>query len=241
MASIKALIHVSSFSTFYPKDILKDEVVDFPYHPKAFVKVMSDMDDDEAEKFTPSVLGRYPNTYTFTKTMSEVLLKEEAKDMMIPVAIARPPFVFPAFKTPASGWFDSVQTLPSLITLYSAGILRTIGFHPDTKAEYMPADMLANSLIAMAWYMASDRCPNNKLMTFNMCSSVDNPITIQEFSRIASEVGHEYPSIRALRPPKDAITYLPNKVEYPLRKFISHTMFAYLVDTVLYLCGQKTM
>lgn len=105
----------------------------------------------------------------------------------------------------------------------------------------MPVDMLANSLIAMAWYMASDHCVDNKLMTFNMCSSLENPITVEEFSRIASEVGHEYPSIRALRPPKDAITYLPNKVEYSLRKFISHTMFAYLVDSILFITGQKTM
>lgn len=106
MTSVKALVHVSSISTFYSEEVAKDEVVSFPYNPKAFIQVMSEMEDDQAVKVTTGVLGRYPNTYTFTKTMSEVLLKEESKDMMIPVAIARPPFVFPAFKAPASGWFD---------------------------------------------------------------------------------------------------------------------------------------
>lgn len=239
MVNIKAYVHVSSVSTFYPEEVVKDEVVNFPFFPKAFIKVMEEMDETQAEKITPSVLGKYPNTYTFTKTMAEVLIKEEIKDGLdIPVAIARPPFVFPAYKVPECGWFDSVQTLPSLVTLFSAGVVRTIGFHPLNKAEYMPVDMLANSLIAMAWFMDSDRC-NDSLMTFNMCSSLENPITIEDFSRIASEVGESYPSIRALRPPKPTITYLPNKLEYALRKLISHTMFAYLVDSLLFVAGKK--
>jgi len=239
MVNLKTFVQVSSVSTFYPEDVVREDVVGVPYNPKAFAKVIADMTDEQAEKMTPSILGKYPNTYTFTKTLSEVLIKQELKDTDISVAIARPPFVFPSFKVPSSGWFDAVQTLPSLVTLYSAGVLRTIGFHPENKAEYMPVDMLANSLITMGWFMASDR-PSSKLMTFNMCCQ-ENPISIRDFSRIAAEVGNEYPSIKALRPPKDGITYLPNKYEYAARKFISHTLFAYLVDTLLYITGQKPL
>lgn len=39
-------------------------------------------------KLTPSLLGKRPNTYTFTKALTEQMLLEEAQTL--PVAIVRP-------------------------------------------------------------------------------------------------------------------------------------------------------
>lgn len=52
-----------------------------------------------------SLLGHFPNTYTFTKKMAEKMLEMEAGDL--PLVIVRPSIVTAAVKEPFPGWIDN--------------------------------------------------------------------------------------------------------------------------------------
>ena len=60
------------------------------------------MTDEQLELLTPSLIQDYPNTYTWTKSLAECLLQNEAKDL--PVAILRPSIVGAAYKEPLPVW-----------------------------------------------------------------------------------------------------------------------------------------
>lgn len=56
------------------------------------------MTDDMVNGFTKSLIGDYPNTYTFTKALAENMLEKEATDL--PLLIVRPSIVSASVSDP---------------------------------------------------------------------------------------------------------------------------------------------
>lgn len=56
------------------------------------------MDDELVSALTPKLIGKRPNTYTYTKAMAEYLVQQEAGDLK--VAIVRPSIVGASWKEP---------------------------------------------------------------------------------------------------------------------------------------------
>jgi hypothetical protein len=54
---------------------------------------------------TKEIIGRHPNTYTFSKALAEQYLIESANDL--PIAIVRPSIVVASWKHPIPGWIDN--------------------------------------------------------------------------------------------------------------------------------------
>ncbi|XP_068900512.1 fatty acyl-CoA reductase wat-like [Tenebrio molitor] len=66
-----------------------DEIVyDCPLHYKKVEAMLEDMSWEEAHSKTADIIDSWPNTYTFTKALSEVLVKDNSEDL--PVGIFRP-------------------------------------------------------------------------------------------------------------------------------------------------------
>ena len=57
------------------------------------------MSDDMITAMTPSLLGDYPNTYTFTKGLAEHIVTTESGEM--PVAIVRPSIIAGSYREPS--------------------------------------------------------------------------------------------------------------------------------------------
>ena len=70
---------------------------------------------------TKLVIGKHPNTYTFTKAIAEQLLMETASDL--PLAIVRPSIVVAAWKDPLPGWVDNLNG-PTGKHMYSQFIMQ---------------------------------------------------------------------------------------------------------------------
>lgn len=56
------------------------------------------MDDELVSALTPKLIGKRPNTYTYTKALAEYLVQQEAGDLN--VAIIRPSIVGASWKEP---------------------------------------------------------------------------------------------------------------------------------------------
>ena len=73
------------------------------------------MTDEQLELLTPSLIQDFPNTYTWTKSLAECLLQNEAKDL--PVSILRPSIVGAAYKEPLPVWQTDI-TIRIVIYIY---------------------------------------------------------------------------------------------------------------------------
>ena len=74
------------------------------------------MTDEQLELLTPSLIQDFPNTYTWTKSLAECLLQNEAKDL--PVSILRPSIVGAAYKEPLPVWQTDI-TIRIVIYIYT--------------------------------------------------------------------------------------------------------------------------
>ncbi|XP_051168747.1 fatty acyl-CoA reductase wat-like isoform X2 [Leptopilina boulardi] len=111
---------------------------------------------NDEEEFTKILLGDYPNTYVFTKSMAEGIINETANDL--PFCIYRFPIALATYKEPFPGWVDVAQGLNKGLMWLAMGIVRVI-LVPDLKDHvyFVPADFVGNALIASTWDAANKR------------------------------------------------------------------------------------
>ena len=76
-------------------------------------------------KRTPILLGDYPNTYTFTKSLTERILEKERGKF--PITIVRPTIIGSSWRDPHMGWVDTVS---------AAGALYLLGGELDIEIIY---------------------------------------------------------------------------------------------------------
>lgn len=101
-----------------------------------------------------SILGKWPNTYAFTKALSEDLIRTQAKNL--PIGMFRPAIITSTAREPVIGWIDNLYGPTGVIAGAGTGILRTLHCNPDVVANIVPVDLTVNALICSAWDVATN-------------------------------------------------------------------------------------
>lgn len=101
-----------------------------------------------------SILGKWPNTYAFTKALSEDLIRMNGKNL--PVGMFRPAIVTSSVREPVIGYIDNLYGPTGVVAGAGTGVLRTMHCNPDITANIVPVDMTVNALIASAWDVATN-------------------------------------------------------------------------------------
>ena len=63
------------------------------------------MSDEEVTNNTQQIIGKFPNTYTFTKNLAEQMFERSRGNT--PAVIYRPSIITGSAKEPMQGWTDS--------------------------------------------------------------------------------------------------------------------------------------
>ena len=112
MRNLEAFIHLSTaFQTYDPK-VIEEKVYEPPAPPQAIIDLADSISDDLDARLTPSLIKPRPNTYTYTKAITEAMVVEECLGK-IPFAIVRPSLVGSTWKEPFPGWIDTFNALTS--------------------------------------------------------------------------------------------------------------------------------
>lgn len=145
---------------------------------KTELKTSKGGSSDQLEKTAMKELGLkrachfgWPNVYTFTKAMGEMLLAEQRGDL--PVVIIRPTMVTSTYQDPFPGWIEGARTIDALIVAYDEQAFPCfVGDLKDTM-DAVPADMVVNAtLVAMAVHW------NEKgQVVYHVSSALQNPLT----------------------------------------------------------------
>jgi len=75
----------------------------------------------EIEKQTPAIIGEFPNTYTYTKSMAERLLQKHRGDL--PTFIIRPSIVGCSYREPYPGWVDNISAAGAMVFFVGLGVI----------------------------------------------------------------------------------------------------------------------
>lgn len=116
------------------------------------------------------MLGSYPNTYTFTKSICERILQKRKGNT--PLTILRPSIIGSSFKDPFPGWIDTISAAGALYFLGGLGILHEVRGSLDNIGDQIPVDMVADAIIVAAACFAQ----SPKLNIIHSASSTKHPV-----------------------------------------------------------------
>ncbi|XP_037730807.1 fatty acyl-CoA reductase wat-like [Drosophila subpulchrella] len=241
MQRLEAFVHVSTaFSNcvvnqiqerFYPENLTcpVDKVLD----------LSDSLGGEMVEKIAPALLGKFPNTYTYTKALGEQVIQEEAKDL--PVGIFRPAIITSTFKEPVRGWIDGLQGLIALVYGTAYGIIHLVLVNLKVNVPLVPADYCVNVAIATAVQIAKISKQNKKcaipIYAFSSCQS--NTLTYGDLSEKCFQNGLHMPVEKMIWYPFNhniACPYI-----YDIGAFFYHFLPGFLIDIALRLKGLKPM
>lgn len=106
-------------------------------------------------------MTRHPNTYTFTKCLTEHLIMEQYGEL--PVTIVRPSIISASRCYPFPGWIDSHAAFAAFIAAYGAGILRVVDGDRNTLLDVVPVDDVSRSLIDQTFLPNPER-PESRIV-----------------------------------------------------------------------------
>eukprot|EP01116_Phalansterium_solitarium_P017321 TRINITY_DN4234_c0_g2_i1.p1 TRINITY_DN4234_c0_g2~~TRINITY_DN4234_c0_g2_i1.p1 ORF type:complete len:1163 (+),score=526.57 TRINITY_DN4234_c0_g2_i1:153-3641(+) len=148
--------------------------------PEATVQAILQMSPEDLERESPRLIGKYPNTYTFTKALTERLLEQRRGNL--PSCIVRPSIIGCSWREPVPGWIDSVSAVAAMIMFSGVGLVHHMHGNSEGIADIIPVDSVVNVILAAAAATVNNR----QLEVYHACSSEINPHTWGEGARWVS-------------------------------------------------------
>ncbi|EDX13221.1 fatty acyl-CoA reductase wat [Drosophila simulans] len=241
MRLLESFVHVSTaFSNCVVPQIQERF---YPEHLSCPVDKVLDMHNSVSsetfEKMAPALMGKFPNTYTYTKALGEQVIQEEAKGL--PVGIFRPAIILSTFKEPVQGWVDGLQGLIAMIFATAYGFVHLMLVNLKVNAPIVPADYCVNVAIASAVQIAkiSKQNKNGPPPIYAFTPSESNLVTYEDLAGLCYQNGLEVPNAKMIWYPFTHCTRCPYL--YGIGIYFYHLLPGYLLDIVLRLKGQKPM
>ncbi|XP_034241775.1 putative fatty acyl-CoA reductase CG5065 [Thrips palmi] len=237
IAKLESFVYVSTAFCNCEQEVLEERVYRPKVDPHQVMRLCRESDPDTLQTLTKQLMGKHPNTYTFTKQLSEGLVDEYHTKM--PLSIARPSIVTPALREPVPGWVDSLNGPTGIVIASGKGVLRSMMCDAQHHAEVVPVDVCINALILIAYKrtrLSQDEAKRTPV--YNVSSNEKQRITWGEIIDLGREKIHEYPYDTVLWYPDGASR--TNWLAHTLIVFFFQTLPAYAIDLLLTLAMQKT-
>lgn len=235
MPNLKSIIHVSTAFANCNHLHIEERFYDMPRSYEEILQLLKSKDDSELEALTPSLLGDWPNTYTFTKALAEQVVAKEGRGL--PIAVFRPAVVISSYNEPVRGWIDNVYGPTGLMVGLGTGVIHTYFGDETHVTDIVPVDMVTNALIASSWRAGTHI--EGDIPIYNFVSSTQNPISWKTFHVLAHKYGPNWPTIHAVW--YYFFLSFENPIFFTIANFLFHTCFGYIMDTLAMLTGQKPM
>lgn len=166
-----------------------------------------------------------------------MIVDEEKANQHLPIVIVRPSIVTATWREPMPGWIDNVNGATGLIALGAKGLLRAMcGDIRRARADLVPVDVVANTLIVAAWHRGSAK--GSPMPVIHCTTGMLNPVywahvvdsTVHFFT-------HKMPLVDLYRIPGGKVT--KNRLDYRLRLFFDHLVPAYVIDLLCKITGRR--
>lgn len=124
MPNLKSMIHLSTAFCNSDQEVMHEKVYDCSDDPNDLIRCFEWMDEQTMANMGDTLIKPHPNTYTYTKRLAEILVKNHYPDL--PICVVRPSIVTPAYKDPLPGWVDSLNGPVRILKRFSKLKISTI-------------------------------------------------------------------------------------------------------------------
>ncbi|XP_050550021.1 fatty acyl-CoA reductase 1-like [Spodoptera frugiperda] len=242
---LRSFVYVSTAFSHARYDRVNMEVLEkfypSPISPETMIGIAETLDEEKINDITTSLTKKWPNTYTFTKAITEELVNTMGKDL--PICVVRPAIVICTLQEPAPGWVDKSCIYGASGCLFATGlgVMHVTFAKRDNLVALIPVDYVNNATIVAAWETAKTKrlAPeNNEIKIYTLTSSNRNVIYWDAFEAImCGEVRNKYPTPKMVGYGSIKITH--NRLLFWIYSWIMHLIPAYTLDAFAVLCGKE--
>ncbi|XP_022166923.1 putative fatty acyl-CoA reductase CG8306 [Myzus persicae] len=237
--NLQCLLHVSSAYVNSNKNYAMEKIYDAPANYNDIINYTQTTDTEKLNSGAEKIMGDHINTYTFTKALAEHVVNDARN--IIRTCIVRPSMIVAAWKEPVEGWTVSKNGPQGFIMGASKGVVRRLPVNKSLIYDYIPVDVVINTMIASTWFSAQlpDSTPtvDGQTPIFHCTTSTCNPFRWNDISSILTTTLHNYPIRGAVWYPN--IKFLPNLFMYWISSAIFHFIPAYILDFVTKISGGR--
>lgn len=243
MKHLKVVVHVSTAYCFTNHTPTEECVYDTDHDWRDVLKYAQLPDSDALDLLGNKFMGFQPNSYVFTKSLSERAINEAALDL--PIVIVRPSIVTCALEDPLPGWMDNLNGFAMFWAVCSKGVFRyTYVRSDDIKYDLVPVDFVSTLTILASWAKGTGQSlpiSSGNVEVVNITLGDVKPSSafmMKTVLRKHIENGSvAYPG--AVRYPRYGIS--KNRLMANILIFFYHVLFGTIVDTLLAAVGRKPM
>ncbi|XP_060881062.1 fatty acyl-CoA reductase wat-like [Metopolophium dirhodum] len=235
MTNLKGFVHVSTAYSHCPRNEIREQYYPTPVTAKELKNMLGSDELSESK-----ILENWPNTYTFTKAITEDMIS--TNENRLPISIFRPSIIGCTKSEPEPGWLENMNGPTGILTGVMVGFLRTVNIATDKVTDIIPADYTANALISVMWdtvkrHQDCDYTKYEQPKIYNYVSSADSPLTWNEYIGGMTEHYNVSPPLRSMWY-GFFIVYTNFWIGMVL-KFLLHRIPAAFVDFLLFITGKS--
>ncbi|XP_063924299.1 fatty acyl-CoA reductase wat-like isoform X2 [Zophobas morio] len=233
MLNLRVFVFVSTAFSNCVHSHITEQFYEPPMKPEKLLQLVDILDDDTLQAITPQFLNTWPNTYVYTKSISENLIKTIGADL--PITIVRPAIVISTIAEPMPGWIDNFYGVVGISAGAALGVIRSMNANPNSRAQLVPVDYVSNCVLAAAW-----KRENSVTTTiYNFVGHENNQITWGQYMKVIEQQGWKVPSEKVLW--YFWFKVRKNRLWHKFCVFFLHTVTAYMVDFVLLCLRRPTL
>jgi len=235
LTKLQLFVHISTSYCHLQEKVLYEKAYPPPTDPNKIIRACELLEEDLIEKISKKILGHFPNSYAYTKCLSEGLVVE-AMESGIPIIILRPSIVIPIWIEPLPGWTDNINGPTGLLIGAGKGVIRTMYCNNQGYADYLPVDIAVNGIILSTWNYIGRGDKDRKIA--HLTSSMEWQVSWQEIIDLGKEIVSE-------KIPLNGCVWYPggsmkrSRLLHQICVILFHMIPAYFLDTIIFLSGNK--
>ncbi|CAD7076620.1 unnamed protein product [Hermetia illucens] len=235
MKKLVALIHLSTAFCNCDQEVMYEKVYDFPHRPEDLIRCAEWMDVKTLETISPEILKPHPNTYTYSKRLAEILVRDHYPQL--PVVITRPSIVAPSAFEPVPGWVDNLNGPTGLILGAAKGVIRSMLIDVTLKSEVIPVDYAINGLIIIAYETAMREEKAAEVPVYNITIPERKKLPWNTIIETGKKIAYQYPCEIGIWYPNGCVT--TSKFLHMFNVILFQWLPAYFIDFILLCIRQK--
>ncbi|XP_011495910.1 PREDICTED: putative fatty acyl-CoA reductase CG5065 [Ceratosolen solmsi marchali] len=233
MKKLELFAHISTAYCHLEEKVLGEKPYPPPADPHKIIKCVEWMEDEVVEAMTDKILGNLPNTYAFTKALSEGLVEETMTE--IPALILRPSIVIPVWKEPVPGWTDNINGPTGLLIGAGKGVIRTMYCNENGYADYVPVDIAVNGILAITWNFIGNKETEKRV--YNLTSSSEFKVSWAEIIERGRRITEKVPLNGVVWYPGGSMK--KSRLMHNICVIVFHMIPAFIIDAIIFLAGYK--
>ncbi|KAL0103265.1 hypothetical protein PUN28_017515 [Cardiocondyla obscurior] len=233
MKKLITLLYISTAYTSPHRPVLEEKVYPPIADWRKMIDIAESLDEHTLNILTAKCLEYAPNTYMFSKNLSEHVI--ETYSSFLPCAIVRPSMVFPSIEEPFPGWVDNIYGTIGFYVGSGKGVLRVALNNYNVYLDIVPVDIVIKAILVTCWKVGSTtHTPGSNFVVNNTCQ---NLFTYEYIGIMLGIEIKEIPFENSIFPSR--VVQTNNWILYYTLMILLHMLPALIVDTILKRSGRQ--